>query len=285
MKKRLLASFSGGRTSAFMTKWLLDNKRDEYDIRVVFANTGQEDDRTLDFVRKCDEAFGFGTVWIESVAQEPGKSSGHRVVTFDTADRSGQTFEAMIARYGIPNKLFPHCTRELKQNPIKSYLQSIGWDTGTYASAIGIRTDETRRVSKSAGERGIVYPLVDMLPSDKQDVNDWWESQPFNLEIQEHEGNCKWCWKKSFAKHFRLISEAPHIYDFPRRMEAIHGRTGAGSAMGESRVFFRLATSTDQLFKHAEIGQVVQIDRRQGNLDLDGGCSESCELYPTESAA
>lgn len=281
--RRLLASFSGGRTSAFMTKWLLDNKRDDYEIVVVFANTGQEDDRTLEFIRKCDEVFGFNTVWIESVPQQPGKSSAHKVVTFDTADRAGRTFEAMIARYGIPNTLFPHCTRELKQNPIKSYLRSIGWTAGSYESAIGIRTDETRRVSKSAGERGIVYPLVDMIPTDKQDVNDWWDDQAFNLEIQEHEGNCKWCWKKSFAKHFRLIAEAPQIYDFPRRMEALHGRTGAGAAMGESRVFFRLATSTDQLFKHAEIGQVAQIDKHKVSLDLNGGCAESCELYPMEA--
>lgn len=284
MKKRLLASFSGGRTSAFMTKWLLDTKRDEYEIVVVFANTGQEDDRTLDFVRRCDEEFNFGTVWIESVAQEPGKASGHKVVSFEKADREGRPFEAMIERYGIPNKSFPHCTRELKLNPIKSYLRSIGWAAGSYEQAVGIRTDELRRVSASAEARGIVYPLVDMLPTDKQDVNEWWESQAFNLEIQEHEGNCTWCWKKSFAKHFRLISEAPHIYDFPRRMEFKHGRTGAGSGLGESRVFFRLATSTEQLFKHAQVGAVVQTDVRQLDLDLNGGCTESCELYPMEPA-
>lgn len=284
MRKRLLASFSGGRTSAFMTKWLLDNKSDEYEIKVVFANTGQEHERTLEFVRNCDEVFGFNAVWIESVAREPGRSSGHRVVAFETAARNGEPFEGMIARYGIPNSSFPHCTRELKLNPIKSYLTSIGWATGSYQTAVGIRSDELRRVSRTAGERNIIYPLVDMISTDKQDVNDWFEGQSFNLGLLEHQGNCTWCWKKSFAKHFRLIAESPGIYDFPRRMESSHGRTGAGSAAGESRVFFRLAISTDQLFKHAEIGRVVQVDKRQLDLDLNGGCTESCELYPMEPA-
>lgn len=284
-KKRLLASFSGGRTSAFMTKWLLDNKLDEYEIKVVFANTGQEHERTLEFVSKCDEVFGFDLSWVESVPREPGKSSGHKVVTFESAARSGEPFEAIIARYGIPNSSFPHCTRELKLNPIKSYLASIGWTVGSYETAIGIRTDELRRVSRTADERKIIYPLVDWIPTDKQDVNDWFEEQPFNLELFEHQGNCTWCWKKSFAKHFKLIEESPEIYDFPRRMEAKHGRTGARAASGESRVFFRMKTSTDQLFRHAEIGRVIIKDERQMDLDLNGGCSESCELYPMEQVA
>lgn len=285
-KKRLLASFSGGRTSAFMTKWLLDNKSDEYDIKVVFANTGQEHEKTLEFVQKCDEAFNFGVVWVESVAQERGKASGHRIVTFDTASRNGEPFEAMIEKYGIPNTSFPHCTREMKLNPIKSYLASIGWAPGSYESAVGIRTDELRRVSKTASDSRIIYPLVDMLPTDKQDVNDWFDEQPVNLDLLEHQGNCTWCWKKSFAKHFQLIGEAPEIYDFPRRMEAQHGRTGAGAMHGSGRVFFRSNTSTVQLFKLAEFGALPRaIDPRQMDLDLNGGCSESCEMYPMENVA
>jgi hypothetical protein len=34
---------------------------------VVFANTGQEREETLEFVKQCDDHFGFGTVWIEGV--------------------------------------------------------------------------------------------------------------------------------------------------------------------------------------------------------------------------
>src|ERR1700693_4621625 len=63
LTRRCLVSFSGGETSAYMTHWLLKQKPyDEY--LVVFANTGQENEATLEFVRQCDEHFGFHTVWI-----------------------------------------------------------------------------------------------------------------------------------------------------------------------------------------------------------------------------
>jgi 3'-phosphoadenosine 5'-phosphosulfate sulfotransferase (PAPS reductase)/FAD synthetase len=66
MKKKGLISFSGGETSGFMLWWLLNNKSHEYDFKVVFANTGRENEATLDFVKKCGEQFGVEIVWIES---------------------------------------------------------------------------------------------------------------------------------------------------------------------------------------------------------------------------
>ncbi len=69
----MLISFFWRRTSAFMTHWLLKNKR-QYDIVVVFANTGKERLETLDFVHQCDTQLGFNTVWIEAITHlEPGK--------------------------------------------------------------------------------------------------------------------------------------------------------------------------------------------------------------------
>jgi 3'-phosphoadenosine 5'-phosphosulfate sulfotransferase (PAPS reductase)/FAD synthetase len=49
--RRLLVSFSGGETSALMTKLCHERLSDQYDeILTVFSNTGQEDEATLEFV-------------------------------------------------------------------------------------------------------------------------------------------------------------------------------------------------------------------------------------------
>jgi hypothetical protein len=298
MKTRLLASFSGGLTSAFMTKWLLDNCADEYEILPVFANTGQENEQTLEFVRRCDEAWGLNVVWVEAVVHhEERKASTHRIVTFETASRNGEPFEEAIKKYGVPNVDFQPCNRELKWNAMDSYMESIGWFKSDYVNAIGIRADEARRVDeKKSGLTNFVYPLIDWWPTDKQDINTFWEDQPFRLQLQEHEGNCKWCFKKSDKKQFRLISERPWIYDFPRRMEQLYGFHG-GPYYGnpppgaKPRKIFRQNRSTDELFAQAKalgvtpfipIREIRSHAARQLEMDLDAGCSESCEPYPMQ---
>lgn len=281
MRPKLVVSFSGGKTSGYMTKMILDHMQSKYEVIVLFANTGQENEETLEFVHNCDTQMGFNTVWLEAVVHpELRKGTTHRITDFANADRSGEIFEEMIKKYGIPNSSFPHCTRELKLRPITSYLREIDWNDRLMA--VGIREDEKRRVSKSAGAENIVYPLIDWFPTDKIDVNDWWAEQQFDLELTEHRGNCAWCWKKSFNKHFTLISETPEIYAFPARMERDHHRTGRGT-QDRGRVFFRGKRSTSDLFRMAQaITEGVTHKQAAADLDANGGCSESCELYPTE---
>lgn len=46
-----------------MTKWLLDNlDMNQYETKVIFANTGREREETLEFIHNCDLYFGFGTI-------------------------------------------------------------------------------------------------------------------------------------------------------------------------------------------------------------------------------
>jgi hypothetical protein len=279
MKTKYHISFSGGRTSAYMTKLLLDNWSDKYDFIVTFANTGLEHPKTLEFIHNCDTHFGFNTVWLESVVHHDKRSAPtHKIVDFASAARQGEPFEEVIKKYGIPNTKFPGCTRDLKVNPIKSYLKSLGIDERKIPTAIGIRTDEQRRVNpKVAAERFLQYPLIDVWPSDKQDVLDWWEDQAFDLGIDEFEGNCLGCWKKSFKKHFLQIERDASVYDFHRRMEDLYCE--AGPQQGH-RYFFRGDTSTVKLFKlHQEHGH--DPSRANAMAYENSGCSESCEVYET----
>ena len=294
-KKRIRIAFSGGLTSAYMTKHLLDNYSNEYEFLVTFANTSQENEKTLEFVHNCDKHFGFKTVWLEAVVNPiHGKGTTHKVVTFETANRDGAVFESYIAKDGVPNITFPHCTRELKQRPMDSYTRSLGWKKGTYEVAIGIRTDETRRVSRNATKEHIIYPLVDMFPADKQDVREWWEEQDFNLGLLEHQGNCTWCWKKSLKKHALIWQESPEVFDFPNRMEETYGHVKGVTTVADGgprvwaeplkstthRVFFRGYRSTKEIISIARDSSPA--DFRQPRMDENSGCSESCEVYAME---
>ena len=280
LKNKIFLSFSGGQTSAYMTKKFIEKYGENHEIVTVFANTGQERDETLQFVDFCDKEYDLNVVWVEAVTHHGDRiGCTHRIVDFRTADRNGDVFEDMIRKYGIPNKAYPHCTRELKLNPMYSYLRSIGWEKGDYSTAIGIRSDEVRRVSKKAEADNIIYPLIDLWPTDKIDVNDFWEDQPFQLGLKEHEGNCSWCWKKSFKKHCTLIGENRKIFGFPAAMEALHGLKGH-NVDGNRRVFFRGNISTRQLLDSADA--IGSFDFDGGHADEDSGCSESCELFETK---
>lgn len=302
--RRLFISFSGGETSAFLTRLLLSRYAYRWDeIKVVFANTGQEREETLEFVRDCDKAFGFGTVWVEAeIHHGERKSPTARVVDFDTASRNGEPFEEAIKKYGIPNQKFKNCTRNLKINPMVNYLRSVGWDPGTYDTAIGIRADEIDRMSSAQEERRIIYPLISWEPTTKPEINYFWKNESFRLRLKGYEGNCKWCWKKSLRKHLTLLGESPEIYDFPERMEKLYGKVGpeflkdpatrrSPLAPDYRRVFFRGNVSTKDLreqylnrkqtFVPAPDDSDVYVEF-DPELDVGGGCEESCEVFSDE---
>lgn len=159
LKKQLLISFSGGRTSAYMTKWCLDNLGDRYEMIVVFANTGKEVEGTLEFVLQCSENWNTPIIWVEATHKDAsgvwyskkGWKVKHKVVTFETASREGEPFEEMISIAGIPTTKAPFCSDQLKRKAIESYMKSIGWKK--YYKAIGIRVDEIDRVNPKYKEK------------------------------------------------------------------------------------------------------------------------------------
>jgi len=291
-------SVSGGRTSAYMAVWMQENRQavaehigcSEADLTYVytFANTGMEHDDTLRFMHDVDQKLlGGQVVWLEAVVHHgQRKSSTHRVVTFETAMRNTDwgdpehPFTAGVMKYGIPNKTWLWCTREMKLNAMRSYIKTLGVQPA--ATAIGIRADEQRRVSARATRDRIIYPLVDLNPVDKEDVKDFWVDKEYDLQIPEWQGNCTICHKKSFKKLNKVWDETPHQFQFTDFIEREFGLVGPEFAKGVTtpRKFFREQRSTRDmvaLFDIIETDAANYID-----LDADGGCSESCEVYETE---
>ena len=284
--KTLVISFSGGRTSAYLTKKLLEQKDQWKEIIVIFANTGQEHEKTLEFINNCDEQLGFNTVWIEAVTHlNEKKGSTAKVVDFNTASRNGEPFEGVISKYGIPWSKAGHCTRELKENPIKNYLKDRGLNKDNRVMAIGIRADEAHRAAKNAQFNNFIYPLIDW-GIDKEDVLAYWEDQEFDLEIPEHMGNCVWCWKKSYKKLITVMKQKPEAFDFPERMEKEYGQTGniakkmlsSGVLKGQkSMKFFRGFQTVDDIREMSR--GTIEIFEDKHYERLSGGCSESCEPF------
>lgn len=209
----LLVSFSGGRTSAFMARFLKEHYLNR-EMLFVFANTGKEKEETLIFVDKCDKEFDLNLVWLEAdVNDEKGKGTTYKIVDFETASRNGEPFEAVIKKYGLPSKLYRHCTRELKENPIHKYAKEIlGSD---YLTALGIRADEKHRLKSDPKK---IYPLAE-VNIDEVFIRGWWKRQSFDLELKDYEGNCDLCFLKSTRKKLTLIAENPSIVDWWNEME------------------------------------------------------------------
>jgi len=293
-KDKLCIAFSGGRTSAFMTKWCIEKLSDKYEILVVFANTGKERVETLDFIKKCDDYFGFNVVWVEAVTNmNHGVGVTAKIVDYETASRNGEPFEAHIAKHGMPNQSSPHCSRDLKAYAIKALLKDIGWKK--YYTAIGIRADEPSRLNfKKAKKERIIYPLATMIHTTKSNINYFWSKQPFDLTIKSYEGNCDLCWKKSYRKLMTIAIENPQLTDWWRQMEQKYENYIPKSRSENELIklpirFFRENQTIDDLIEESKFDFNLATDESKiidnqmsmwdEHLDQNFGCVESCEPF------
>ena len=122
------------------------------------------------------------------------------------------------------------------------------------------------------------YPLF-AWGYDKQDVNDFWENMPFTLNLEEHQGNCETCWKKSDKKLWLLAVEEPEKFEFMKRMEKKYKHVKPNNN-GVDRTFFRRNRSAEDILNEAK-GMNASYLRKMIGYDPDegSGCSESCEAY------
>jgi len=232
----IVVSFSGGRTSAYMAHKLI-NKYGKDNLLFVFANTSKENPETLDFIKACSDNWRISINWVEAVIHnEKGIGTTYKFVDYKTASRNGEVFKDMNKKYGIPTKDFPHCTRELKEVPIRKFIKDVCGND--YRLAIGIRADERTRINRLRAEKEKwIYPLVDEWPTTRRMIDDFWKEQPFKLEIPDYLGNCDLCWKKSQKKRMRIINEFPEKADWweEEEMKSEYVFDRDGKTIGELR--------------------------------------------------
>lgn len=215
-----LISFSGGRTSGYMLRQILDRGL-EPDVHVLFCNTGKEDDRTLDFVRDCAVNWNVRIRWLqyrrrylpeyrsEEVAAAaarlrahfgfefgppPGdqrdEEPGFVEVSYETAARTNDPpsvhhpFTNLVMLSGVPNAATRLCSTEMKTRVMKRFMLANGYDE--WWNVVGMRADEPKRVKKllqKPPERWEnLAPLAEAGVTEAE-VLRFWREQPFDLQL------------------------------------------------------------------------------------------------------
>ena len=144
-----------------------------------------------------------------------------------------------------------------------------------------MRIDEPKRLSRAKTRQNKVYPLVDWHPDqpDKLDIIDWWESQDFDLGIQEHLGNCIGCFKKPRKKTLKVIRDARS--QFENDLEGRFGHVGpnkiGGVRVDAPRTMYREYMTAPMLIEVFD--KTPKEYLADDTEEVNEGCASSCEPF------
>jgi len=227
-----LISFSGGRTSGFMLWQILQAYEGKLpdDIHVVFANTGKEAEETLDFVNEISEKWDIHIHWLEMYLGKERPIYRTKEVTYETASRKGEPFEALLDRRKyLPNPVTRFCTTELKIKVMYRFMRKMKGYKDWY-NVIGLRYDEPRRVTNALKQNNTwtnITPMYDAKHT-VQDVSNFWKKQNFDLRLTNFNGktpagNCDLCFLKGMDTTISILKEKPELADWWIKQEQKFG--------------------------------------------------------------
>lgn len=262
--ENLMVTVSGGRSSAMMARHIQTNKKyNNFKKIYVFCNTGMERPETIDFLKNIEKHWSMPLVKIEGIYSNiMGTGVKHRIVDWDNLDMNAKPFSESIMHKnkgefdGMPNQEAPYCSGMLKTLPAKKLCDEI-FGVNNYIKSIGFRKEDMpRRISwaeiKIDKER--IFPLLTdfRVPVSQLDLNKWWKTQPFQLELHGKFGNCELCWKKSDNNLIDTIRFGTRFVDWYKKEEEKYGNTS-----------FRSRKSINDLVKIAEKPFTPEFDFKQ----------------------
>lgn len=232
-------TLSGGRTSAYLLHRLLEASGDLPDrVRVVFANTGREDPRTLDFVQQIGLRWSVEINWVQYSPDAPW----FEIVSHNSAARNGEPFEEMIKHKRFtPNGGKRICTEQLKVRAARRMLVALGWTSWT--KTLGIRADEPHRHTQADQPREAIWMPLVHAGITKPMVLDFWSRQPFDL-AEGVDSNCRLCFQLGMPQLTKQMREQPDDL-FPERMERLGFGTFKKQPWSEIRA---IATNQGDMF-------------------------------------
>lgn len=284
--KVAIVAFSGGESSAYLLKLILEKYSATHRIIVCFCNTGEEDEETFIFAKKIQDHFDVEVVWLEY-----RRGRNFEVVNFDTAYRKTEyevengypkhPFRFWIEDYGFPQYPNRTCTREMKERTISRYLSSIGVMPRMCVRCVGIRFDE---ISNRTPDPKHHYELI-LQGVTKAKVNRFFINEmPFRLEIPSYLGNCGACISKAIRSLCTISRTRPEKFHF---FDTIAKEFGV-----PDHTFYRDRNSISSIFEMAKDEKIKDAKDNRFNvgtpdlfsefdekLDSEGACGGTCEAF------
>jgi hypothetical protein len=283
--KTIVVAFSGGESSAYALKLVLDKYKNTHKIIVSFCNTGEEDEETFIFNKKISEYFNVEVVWLEYESER-----GFNVVDFETAYRitdweeeneyPNHPFHKYVKDYGLPQYPERTCTREMKERTISRYLSSIGVMPRMCVRVVGIRFDE---IAKRTPDPKQYYPLI-LKGVTKPFLNRFFEYiMPFRLEIPSYLGNCGACISKSLRSLCTIARERPRKFKFFKFLSDKYGNGKWTFYNGYKTIDDIFEMAKDDLISSAKDNRFNLTYQQDlffdSELDSEGACAGTCEAF------
>jgi len=275
MSLKKVVSFSGGRTSAYLCKLMIDTYGKE-NVDFIYMDTGAEHLKTYNFIRKVNDEFGLNLICLRGDFTRPlGDGVGYSVVDIDSIKPDLVPFKGMLSKYGVPYIGGMFCTDRMKLKPFKKYCDDT-YGKKNYETWLGIREDEPKRLTP----KPFIKYMAAISDFDKQDVLNWWSKMPFDLDLNEWSGNCEFCPKKSNLKLAASQRDSPESYiNFINMLHSDLVRVDENT--GNRDKMYRGKQSLELLVAKFDgsTGEEIKARIRGGKMIDTNSCSESCEVF------
>ena len=178
-------NFSGGKTSAYM----VIHYYQPGDL-VIFCDTGREHPKTYKFINDFE---------------------AHEKIPIIRLKYDGGFENLLSKKKGVPNQFKRYCTVELKIKTTRRYIRSIR--ITKYENFVGFRYDEPLRIKR---RKQMWKQVIDKFPLyddkiNKQIINAFWNTKPYNLEIPSILSNCTLCFMKGKNAIISILSVYPEL--------------------------------------------------------------------------
>ena len=142
---RKVVSFSGGRTSAYLCKIMIDEFGSE-NVDFIYMDTGAEHTKTYEFIRKVNRHLGLNLICLRGDFDQPlGQGHKFKVVGIDEIGPDLIPYKELVHKYGTPGVTSGWCTSRMKEETHDKYCDDK-YGEKNYETWVGIRADEPSRV-------------------------------------------------------------------------------------------------------------------------------------------